>query len=125
MQGKAGEGLKILAVSSNSRNLVLLRQILEEAGYEVVAVASLDEFDRLVLRGQELDLALVDITGFDQAIWSRCEKLRENDVPLLLIGARSGAALEQVGKKVGAASVLVKPLAVKELVGLIRYLVQA
>ena len=123
MQAKIDEGAKILAVSGKRGNLGLLTRILEEAGYTVVQAAGLDQFDQAII-SNGLSLALVNIPGFDQRIWTRCEKLRESDVPLLLLGARSGTALEQAGEKYGAASVLVKPVAVKELVSLIGYLIQ-
>ena len=124
MQSQADERVRVLAVSGNPQNLVLLTRVLETAGYDVFTAACLDAFDKAIGDEVKPNLALVDITGFDQRIWSRCEKLREEDVLFLLVGARHRMALDQAGDRVGAASVLVKPLAVRELVNLIGLLLQ-
>jgi DNA-binding response OmpR family regulator len=117
--------IRILAVSSNPQNLTLLERILGEAGYDVATAASLDVFDQALDEHKTaIDLALVDITGFDHSIWSRCERLQKMDTPLLLVSSRTGSTLERAGERYGAASVLVKPLAVKELVNLIGHLVE-
>lgn len=124
MQAKSNERIRVLTVSSNSQNLVLLKRVLGKAGYEVITAAGLEAFDRAMDDKVQVSLALVDITGFDQRIWSRCEQLREGGIPFLLLGSRSDASLNHAGDHVGAASVLIKPLAVKELVSLVGFLVQ-
>lgn len=112
----------ILAVDRNPRNLELLAQFLGQAGYEVLPAASLSAFDQALARAAEIGLALLDIAGFDQSIWQRCERLRGAQIPFLVLSARQSAVLQQESLARGARSVLVKPLVVKELLGLIRSL---
>jgi DNA-binding response OmpR family regulator len=115
----------ILVVNRNPQNLFLLNRVLDEAGYATLEAADLDAFDRALAQSEDLILALVDITGFDAEIWERCERLCENGVPLLLVAPRQSATVEEAGERHGARSVLVKPLAVKELVTLVDLLAEA
>ena len=65
-------------------------------------------------------MALVDITGFDQSIWLRCEQLRSKHRPFLVISPRQSAAIQQASLSHGAKGVMIKPLVVKELIGLVQ-----
>mgnify|MGYP006298756993 CR=1 FL=1 len=98
---------QVLLVNRNPRNLDLLDRVLDEAGYATSKVADLDAFDRALAQPERLSLALVDITGFDAAIWARCERLREHGIPLLLVAPRQNAAVAEAGERHGARSVLV------------------
>ena len=69
-------------------------------------------------------LALVDIAGFDRAIWERCEGLRHHKIPFLVLSPRQSAAIQQASLTHGARGVLIKPLVVRELLGLIRSLLE-
>ena len=109
----------VLAVDHNRRNLELLTQFLAREGYRTIAANSLEEFDQVLNEPNEVGLALVDISGFDRSVWERCERLREMSIPFLLISSRQSAALQQTSLAHGARGVLVKPLAVKELLALI------
>lgn len=110
----------ILAVDRNRRNLGLLSQFLGQEGYETIAAASLEEFDQVLDERAGINLALIDIAGFDRSVWERCERLRAKDIPFIIISPRQSAALQQASLAHGARGVLLKPLAVKELLGLIR-----
>jgi DNA-binding response OmpR family regulator len=116
------EKQRILTVNTKHPNLTVLNQVLSQAGYATEPAATLEDFDAALAHADRLDLALVDITGFNGDIWSRCERLRQEDIPLLLIAARHSCAVTEAGSQHGANDVLVKPLAIKELVNLIRLL---
>lgn len=111
-----------LIVSANKRNLELLAQFLEKEGYQTATAATFDEFNQALDGSQEFSLALVDISGFDRGIWERCERLRTDDIPLLIISAKQSAALQQESITYGARGVLVKPLVVRELMALVKNL---
>ncbi len=113
----------ILALDSNRRNLELLGQFLEREGYQTLAAHSLEEFQTALSRKDEIGLVLLDISGFDRHIWDHCEQLREFQIPFLVISPRQSAAIQQESLAQGARSMLVKPLASKELIGLIRSLI--
>jgi DNA-binding response OmpR family regulator len=112
----------ILAVDHNHRNLELLTQFLGKEGFHLRTASSLEEFDQMLTRLDSIELALVDIAGFDRSIWERCERLRDATVPFLVLSAKQSAAVQQASLGHGARGVLVKPLVVKELVGIMRAL---
>ena len=114
----------ILTVDHNHRNLELLSQFLGREGYQTRPAATLEEFDQALAAISDIGLALVDIAGFDRTIWERCEGLRHHKVPFLVLSPRHSAALQQASLTHGAHGVLIKPLIVKELLGLIGSLLE-
>lgn len=113
----------ILAVDKNRRNLELLAQFLGKEGFQVESASSIEEFAQTLTRAEAIELALVDISGFDRSIWDCCQQLREREIPFLVLSPRQSAAIQQESFAQGARSMLVKPLVVKELLGIIRSLV--
>ena len=109
----------ILAVDHNSRNLELLSQFLGREGYQTRTAVDLQEFDQALAEADGIDLALVDIAGFDRSIWERCEALRHHKIPFLVLSPRQSTAIQQASLTHGAHGVLIKPLTVKDLLGLI------
>jgi DNA-binding response OmpR family regulator len=114
----------ILAVDHNHRNLELLSQFLGREGYQIRTAASLEEFDQVLAGADGIGLALVDIMGFDRSIWQRCEELRYHKIPFLVLSPKHTAAIQQESFTHGARGVLIKPLVVKELLGLVRSLLE-
>ena len=114
----------ILAVDRNHRNLELLSQFLEREGYQTRPAATLEEFDQALAEANGIGLALVDIAGFDRAIWERCEGLRYHKIPFLVLSPRQSAAIQQASLTHGARGVLIKPLVVRELLRLIHSLLE-
>jgi len=112
----------ILAVDRNHRNLELLSQFLGREGYQTRPAATLEEFDQALAEANGIGLALVDIAGFDRAIWERCEGLRRHKIPFLVLSPKQSAAIQHASLTHGASGVLIKPLVVRELLGLIRSL---
>ena len=111
---------RLLVLSAQARNRDLLVQFLEKEGYSALGAASLEEMDRILDRGEALSLALLELSGFDRTIWSRCERLRDSGVPFLVISPRQGEAVRREAMAQGAGSVLVKPLQMRELSQLLR-----
>jgi DNA-binding response OmpR family regulator len=115
----------ILTVDRNHRNLELLSQFLGHEGYQTRPAVTLEEFDQALAEANGIGLALVDIAGFDRAIWERCEGLRRHKIPFLVLSPRHSAALQQESLTHGAHGVLIKPLIVKELLRLIGSLLES
>lgn len=114
----------ILAVDTNRRNLELLTQQLDTAGYRTRAAGSLEEFDRELGGASPIGLVLIDLTGFDERIWERCERLRHADVPFVVLTARRSPTIQREGIRHGASTIAVKPLPVPDLLEFIRTLVE-
>ena len=83
-----------------------------------------EEFGLALDRSDEIGLALIDLAGLGRRIWDPCERLRAKGIPLLVISPRQSVAIERESLAHGARSVLIKPLVVKELLALIRGLLE-
>jgi DNA-binding response OmpR family regulator len=119
-----GDNRLILTVDRNQRNLELLAQFLNKAGYETLQVSSIEELEQAVSNTDDIGLALVDISGFDRSIWNCCQQLHDKGIPLLVLSPKQSAAIQQESFAHGARGVLVKPLVVKDLLGLVESLTE-
>ena len=113
----------LLLVSCLPRNLQLLAGVLGKEGYATLQVSSYEAFDQVLAQPQAIAGSLIDIAGFDAAIWPRCEHLRTASIPFLIFLPRQSEAIQQASRSHGAGGIMVKPLAVKELLGVIRSIV--
>ncbi|MCF8037302.1 MAG: hypothetical protein K9K62_10555, partial [Desulfobacteraceae bacterium] len=59
------------------------------------------------------------LAGFDRRVWERCERMRQSEIPFLLISAKQSSAIQKASISRGAHGLLVKPLVIKELLGLV------
>ncbi|GCE04634.1 response regulator transcription factor [Dictyobacter aurantiacus] len=114
----------ILLVNSNQRNLQLLMDVLDKEGYDAIAAHDYPTFDQAIIQQPAPKGALVDIAGFDSEIWPRCEQLRAAKIPFLVISPRLSAAVQQASLTHGARGVMVKPLIIKEFMGIIQSLLE-
>lgn len=114
------KALSILIVDNNRSNLEQLARQLEEEGYTVIGASSLEEVDTAILQKDEIRLALLDISGFDDSIWERCDRMREARIPFIVIMPQRSPGIQRDSMKHGANGLLVKPLSRKELAEHIR-----
>ena len=119
MSNQPSDQPTILIVAYNPRNLELLAQFLDEAGYQVLQASRLEAFEQILTTMSNLQFTLIDISGFDQCIWDSCKRLQTAQIPFLVISPYSNAVIEQQSLISGARSVLVKPLPTQKLLGLI------
>lgn len=112
----------ILLIASNRANLTLLSQQLGQQGFETMSAASLEEVDK-ALEEPRFALSLIDLSGFDQNLWARCEELRKARIPFIVISPQRSPAVQRDSMKHGASGLLVKPVGVKALIEYIRTLV--
>ena len=99
--------------------------VLEQNGYKVMGAATPAEVDLALQSSQAFSVALVDIVGFDQRIWNYCETMHKANIPFFVISPKQSNALQKESLQYGARGVLVKPLVVKELLGLINSVVSS
>ncbi len=116
----AASDYTILLVNHLPRNLQLLAEFLGKEGYTTVSASTYEELDQVLRQHTPIHGALVDIAGYDARIWMRCEELRAAKIPFLVVSPQQSAAIQQAGLAHGARSVMVKPLVVKELIGVIK-----
>jgi DNA-binding response OmpR family regulator len=114
--------LTVLAVDRNRHNLELLEELLGGASYRVKPVGSLEEFDEALANNEPVNIGLIDLVGFDDRIWERCELLRNRGIPFLILSSRPSPVLQYESLNHGAQGVLIKPLTIRQLLGLIHAL---
>lgn len=114
----------IFSLSRNKRNSDILVKILGEQGYEVAGFSEPIEMVSESKNREKVDLVLMDISGFNQNIWKSCEDLRLLDISFLVLSPQQHRVIEEQSMKQGAERVLVKPLVIKELLLLVKSLVE-
>lgn len=115
----------VLIVDRNPRNLQLLMQVLDGNGFQTTGVPDLAQFDAVIAQPGSIALALVDVDGFDAAIWERCRQLHERQIEVLLVVERHAIPFVQVHcAHCGARTVLPKPLSPKVLTRMVRDLIE-
>ena len=105
----------ILIVGSNRANLELMGQQLSQEGYDTVSAASLEELDQAIQGKLPINISLIDLAGFDQLIWERCDKLRKKKILFIVISPQRSPTIQRDSIKHGASGLLVKPLGIKDL----------
>jgi DNA-binding response OmpR family regulator len=113
---------KVLLVGTHARNLELLGEFIDKLGYQSLCALGLEQLDLILNRENTIDLALIDVTGFDSSIWQRCQHFQTKGIRLLIISPQQSMSLQHKGIVHGASSVLVKPLVMLELTTLIHSL---
>lgn len=100
------EPARILVLDRNRRNLELMTQFLQQQGYQVLALLSLAEVGDILIPSSKIDLAPIDISGFDTSIWTVCQQIYEQEIPFLVISPRYNAAIQQASITQGALGLL-------------------
>jgi len=106
----------ILIVDSDRVNLELLSHQLDREGYSTSTASSLEELDRAIQDKVRIALLLIDISGFDERIWERCQALVETGAPFIVISPRRSPAVQRDSMRCGASVLLTKPFDFKDLV---------
>ncbi|MBN2540131.1 MAG: response regulator [Bacilli bacterium] len=119
VNGEVETRFSILCVGQNLRNLELLADFLSRLNYRPYCISDVEAEDNPPIKEGAYQLALIDITGYDQSIWRFCERIRSKNIRLLVVSARQTASLTEESMKFGASGVLIKPLVMKELATLI------
>lgn len=113
----------ILILSKLPKNIELISEIFKKEGFSSLSATSYEELDKFLLDAS-FDLALLDIAGFDNKIFSYCEKLNKLGKAFFIISPFKNPKIDNEGVKKGAKGVLVKPLVIKELTELIKAMLQ-
>jgi DNA-binding response OmpR family regulator len=114
----------IITIDRNQRNLELLAQFLQKEGYDTHPVTSLESLDTLLEGNPKASLVLFDISGFDGRVWQYCQQLQNRGIPLVILSPKQSTDIQKESRDAGAREVLVKPLVARELIGLIKSMIQ-
>lgn len=117
---------KILVVDDEEGFLALLRQALEERGYEIATASNAIDAG-IEMSGSLPALILMDIKmpGIDglQAVAAIRDNPNTKDVKVIVVSALSDDSDINKAKKVGAIDYFVKPVDIEKLVGKIREII--
>jgi two-component system sensor histidine kinase ChiS len=120
----AGEPVTVLIVDDDPVNLRVLRNHLSTRGYVVVQAESGPEALGLIGDGLKPDLVLLDVMMPRMSGYEVCRELRtlfpQNEVPVMLVTARTQVADLVDGMKAGANDYLTKPISKTELLARLR-----
>ncbi len=111
---------EILVVANHEKNLELLAGFLDKQGYQATTASSITELDQVLNQGNGVDMALIDVSGFDHSIWDRCEKIRNEGLPFFIISPRKSKRAKEKSLSEGARDVLTKPLEKERLLKLVK-----
>ncbi|MGZ8095325.1 MAG: phosphate regulon transcriptional regulator PhoB [Methylosarcina sp.] len=113
----------VLVVEDEDAIRAMLTLVLEQAGFETIAVASAADAQK-TLEQSMVDLILLDwmLPGISGAEWAR--RLKKEDIyrelPIILLTARGEEEDKVKGLEIGADDYITKPFSPKELVARIR-----
>ncbi|MDD5136205.1 MAG: response regulator transcription factor [Candidatus Omnitrophica bacterium] len=117
---------KILIVDDEEEFLALLKQALEERGFEVVtATNAVDAGIEIVSSLPALILLDIKMPGIDGL--EACEVLKKNpntkDVPIIVVSALSDESDISDAKKAGVADYFVKPVDMERLIDRVKAII--
>lgn len=106
---------KILVVDDEPAVVDLLKDWLEEAGYQTIAASDGSEGFKQFFNHRP-DLAIIDILMPGTDGFELCQRIREvSQIPIIVLSARGQESYKVRGLHLGADDYLVKPIGGKEL----------
>lgn len=109
----------ILIVEAESKNRELLQKALEQTGRAVMAVANEDEAHGVNPEKAGIRVAVIDLAGLSPKVWNLCRSLKAQSIACLVIMPRENREARTTAMASGAHAVLVKPLAMREFLGIV------
>jgi signal transduction histidine kinase/class 3 adenylate cyclase/ligand-binding sensor domain-containing protein len=121
---KDSNGIRVLIVDDEPVNLQVLNNQLTMQGYEVTEAHSGSEALQKINNEVKFDLILLDIMMPKMSGYEVCEKLRElylpNELPIVMVTAKTGIRDIVEGLETGANDYLTKPFSKDELLSRIK-----
>jgi len=109
---------RVVVIDDTQANLILLANLLQEAGHEV-RVANSAQRGLTLIEKQPPDLVLLDVNLPDRDGFDVCEDLKRNPalrhVPVLFLSAHDDAISRNRGFAAGGSEYLVKPFEAAEI----------
>ena len=118
--GQTDPVYRLLVIEDDSSIRTMLRQALEDEGYEVVEASS-GAIGLERVRSGQLDLVLLDLRLPDLSGFEVCRQIRTSSfVPIIMVTAQTDTHDMVAGLEAGADDYVTKPVVIKELAARIR-----
>lgn len=112
--------MKIMLVEDNEAIIMGLEYLLAQEGYEILTAGKASEAEE-ILRGEDCDLILLDISLPDGNGFELCRKIKQDSrIPIIFLTAREDESDVVKGLDMGADDYVIKPFRNRELVSRIR-----
>jgi two-component system OmpR family response regulator len=112
---------KILVVDDDDEIRSLLQVVLTREGFDVREARDAQAARRILAPRKAVDLIILDVMMPDEDGLTFCQSLRETqDIPILMVSARSLSVDRSIGLEAGADDYLPKPFERRELVARVR-----
>jgi hypothetical protein len=108
---------QLLATDRNRPNLELLATFLDRSGHLIHDVQPIEVFEPVLTEFISIELALVDVSGFDRHFWKSCDQPRAVGISSLILSSRQSTTLQR-HQRGGVHRLLIKPLVIQELLKL-------
>ena len=112
----------VLIASASRTELENLAGSLEKEGYQSIGATSIEELDAALRQSDKIVLALIDITDFDEGLWTRCDLLRQSRVPYVIITPNRAAGIPDLCIRHAAGGAMVKPIDGRSLAAVVQAL---
>jgi CheY-like chemotaxis protein len=112
--------LAVMLVSSSRGGAEQLSLSLKRQRYDMRIATSLAGLDSVVQSPGKVALVVIDLAGFDQAVWKQCERLQAAKIPFLVIADQRSPSIQKESMRHGARGVFTKPVGAKELAEYVR-----
>ena len=117
--------VKILVVDDESRMRKLVRDFLTRQNYEVLEAADGEEALDIFYKDKAIALLILDVMMPDMNGFQVLQKIREkNNVPVLMLTAKSDEEDKVSGLRLGADDYLTKPFGINELMARVNSLIR-
>ncbi|MFC1809074.1 PleD family two-component system response regulator [Candidatus Omnitrophota bacterium] len=104
----------ILVVEDNKDNMDLIKEILEDEGYEIFGTESAENGMEILNRGIKVDLILMDVSLPQIDGYEATRMLKKNprfsDIPIIMLTAHAMEEDKDKGFEAGCDDFLTKPL---------------
>ncbi len=114
---------RALAIESKPGNFIVLARFLAKMNIEAVHVKTPGEVEAQACGFEPVAVAIIDLSGFGDAIWDCCKLLRQKGIPMLIISHGGDKKAYEAGFEHGAKGVFKKPVMMRELAGYIKALI--
>ncbi|MDX1465627.1 MAG: response regulator [Halomonas sp.] len=112
----------VILIMKRPGNIRVMRQALTQVDIDGIGVSSEAEL-QAAFRAVGNVPAMIDVTGFGQAVWRMCATLQERGNPFIVLSAPKDLEAGSHSLRFGAASVLQKPVTKTAIIQLVRELV--